>query len=1186
MKRAFCSGFLLLLLSAAEAQVNPQNGAATVSIPLYSYADAGSRLAFNVSLDYVDGNGLPVSEMASSVGTGWALNCGGVIQRIQHGEPDDQWNPNPQAFTLPSGALNSDYANHYYPNGFLYNTAYLATDAITNQGAYTIYNEAFNPLQNGYKEPPEILADRDQDIFQFSFNGRSGSFVIGKNSQVVTLNDSKLQISFQTANTSPIRTTINQFTITDETGIQYVFKDMELSYVVTYTDYRHTATDNTDIPSLTSNAYSLLQYSSPSANNGSAINILMAIPNGSFVADKWYLSEIINPFTGKQITLNYDTYEEDKNTDKVISASTLPSGFLGNATIVWQKYKVRGRRLSSVVLSDNERIDLSYPTPRIDLPNQNALSQLIASYKGSQIYSWNFGYGYMVGIESAIKSPTDAYTDSEKQWARLCLQTLTKTGQNNTSEPPYQFAYNMGGDNAVQADVIPPMFSIYQDHFGYYNAGQYVTSTTWDTYSSVYSISNLITWLRNGLTTYRLPLRAVAKNGILKSITYPMGGSLTYSYEANSTEHGLFGGVRVNSTLKYDGISHTNDVIKQYNYINADGSPSGWGGESFAYSFTTYYNALSCAPKQTPMGLVKDIATSYVERNMGGSNLFQPNATSMGIAVGLEVVREFSPALAAAITVAYEIYTLFAGQQNPPATNGSCTTYQNTSLNSNNRLPWGYARTEEISVLGSGTIGKTVYEYTSTADHGFENPSMSVNYSNKPRYAHWIYGLPKSITIYDQSMTNIVKKTISHYATPTVTPLATPDFASTSWTSIGSEMGCNPREPNGAHDLIQQEASPYYPLTGHMVLTSTDEIAYNSAQQSMTVTTTFDYDNNLQVSDQATTNSKGQTIKTFYYYPYNYPNATGAIGSMNTNKILGPALSVETYLSPTTGSSYMIAATAANYGQVTNGDFKPVATYNFQSVQPVASGQLLASDQAHVVRDPNYYKQLSAVAYDNNGNAVQSITGGNRIASTIYDYDGKLPVAFARNASYNDIGYTSFEAEGGKSGATLNTAAIVSTDARTGSKCFNLSDPSNATNGYFGFSLLNSSLNYIVSFWSKNGSACVQGAKSGATIFNSCQGAAGWKQGATVNGWTYYEVQVNTIDQISVTGSGLIDEFRIYPVGAQMATTTYAPLIGKTSECDASGKVTYFQYDNLNRLRYVKDDKGNIIRMYDYNYKQ
>jgi hypothetical protein len=1181
MKRSLylLSYCLIFLYATSFAQVNPQNGAAQISIPLYSFSDPGNRIGLNANLIYFDGNGLKASEIAGAVGTGWNLDFGGCISRIQHGEPDDQ---NNSSFPYTNFYTNAGlYATSYFPNGYLYNTSgssspYLPTDVITNEGAYSPYTQNFG-LGN-YKQPPQIIADRDQDIFQFSFNGRSGEFVIGKNGKPVTLADSKLLISFQQTDMSAshIRTMISQFTITDESGIQYIFKDLELGNVCQYTDLRVLYTDNANVCQTTSNALSSIGYL---RNNGTAISVVLGVPNNQFVVNKWYLSQIVNPFTGKQITFNYTTYSEDMRTDKILSSTSSSSGS-GNPIVFWQRYMIQGKRLSSVILSPNQSVNLIYSSsPRIDLPNENALSQLQVNYKNNPVYSWMFVYGYMVGIDKAIKQPGDTYTATEQQWSRLCLTSLQKTGINNVSEAPYKFAYNLGG--SYSADVVPPMCSIYQDHYGYYNVGAVTNDVTEGSATSFYTISGLVSLLNNGFGYNKNVEGTVAKNGIIQSITYPMGGTLTYTYQNNNTPAGLIGGVSVSTTTQYDGISTNNNIIKQYNYVTSDESTSsGWGGETYTYTLTGTSTADGCNSAETPVAIESEIATNLAERGMtalGGSAAI----TSMTSSALIAQIGEFADF----VSIAFYIGTLLEGNELPTVTT-NYTEKLNRSLVSGNPLPWGYARTEVVTLNGTGTTGKTVYEYscpTCSGDQPIEYPALAVPYSNRPRYAPWVYGVPKTVTVYD-NLNNPIKETINHY-TYIVDSLTTSDFISKSWTPTGSVYGCLIQTADQTSTFINQET--YYPYTGHTQLNSTDEILFNSAQQSSTITTYYDYDGNYQLIDKYSTNSKGEKIQINYYYPYNYPTSNAPIPEMNTAgyNIFGPVISSETYLTDLSNNKYLLSANATAFAQVVNGDYKPLTLYTFQTQYPTPVANIGSFNPSNIVRNSSYIPAVF-YGYDSYGNLVQTVTGGNKIVSSIYDYDGKLPIATAVNASYNDIGHTSFEAEGAKTGAWTNMAAIVSTDARTGNSCFNLSDPSNATGNYFGFSGLNNSLSYIVSFWSKNGSACLIGSRSGSQVVSTCQGSSGWTQGTTVNGWTYYEVQVNNIDKIGASGTGLIDEFRVFPVGAQMTTTTYAPLIGKTSECDASNKVTYYQYDELGRLRFIMDDQKNIVRMYDYNYKQ
>jgi YD repeat-containing protein len=53
---------------------------------------------------------------------------------------------------------------------------------------------------------------------------------------------------------------------------------------------------------------------------------------------------------------------------------------------------------------------------------------------------------------------------------------------------------------------------------------------------------------------------------------------------------------------------------------------------------------------------------------------------------------------------------------------------------------------------------------------------------------------------------------------------------------------------------------------------------------------------------------------------------------------------------------------------------------------------------------------------------------------------------------------------------------------------------------------------------------------------------------------------------------------------AQVFTYTYAPLVGTLTETDPNAKSIQYEYDNLNRLKNIKDYQGNIVKNFQYNY--
>ena len=58
-----------------------------------------------------------------------------------------------------------------------------------------------------------------------------------------------------------------------------------------------------------------------------------------------------------------------------------------------------------------------------------------------------------------------------------------------------------------------------------------------------------------------------------------------------------------------------------------------------------------------------------------------------------------------------------------------------------------------------------------------------------------------------------------------------------------------------------------------------------------------------------------------------------------------------------------------------------------------------------------------------------------------------------------------------------------------------------------------------------------------------------------------------------------------FGIQAMVTTYTYDPLIGVTSITDTRGETFFYEYDSLNRLLYIKDAQGNILKENKYNYK-
>jgi YD repeat-containing protein len=250
-----------------------------------------------------------------------------------------------------------------------------------------------------------------------------------------------------------------------------------------------------------------------------------------------------------------------------------------------------------------------------------------------------------------------------------------------------------------------------------------------------------------------------------------------------------------------------------------------------------------------------------------------------------------------------------------------------------------------------------------------------------------------------------------------------------------------------------------------------------------------------------------------------------------------------------------------------NGVQSDLHNLNFQDWSGTGN-LLLPSSVDEQVRSNSIETRYLFSQYDKYGNILQQQKAGDMFESYVWDYNSVYPIAKCSNAMVSSIAATSFEADGTGGWTTGGTA--VMTGGVTGSDFYSLN--SDISRGG-----LNTSTSYVVSYWSNNGAFSVPGTTAGYPVKG---------KSVTIGGvsWTYYEHLLTGQGAVQINGSGGIDELRLYPANALMTTYTYAPLVGMTSQCDEANRITYYEYDELGRLRDVKDQDGNVIKTYDYHY--
>lgn len=168
------------------------------------------------------------------------------------------------------------------------------------------------------------------------------------------------------------------------------------------------------------------------------------------------------------------------------------------------------------------------------------------------------------------------------------------------------------------------------------------------------------------------------------------------------------------------------------------------------------------------------------------------------------------------------------------------------------------------------------------------------------------------------------------------------------------------------------------------------------------------------------------------------------------------------------------------------------------------------------------------LSYNTRGLLTESIDGNNIIKSFIYHPTKPLVLATISKASLSQVAYEGFE----------YTTSNVSTEALTGLKSstvsFNVTLPSPGT--------------YQLTYWRKVGSA-------------------------------NWELISQTISSgVTIGGLGtLIDEVRVFPLGAIIDTFCYDGWGNLITTCNSNNQAAYFEYDDLNRKKIIRDENKNIL---------
>jgi hypothetical protein len=601
--------FILLscFFSTAYTQVSDVDlytGTNYVSIPIWTCTTKGFSLP--ITLNY-NASGIKVDQMASWVGLGWELNAGGMISREVKGFPDDiERTDIPQKGWLFTAIDPSTSPSQNKMIGKIMQDFDETVSSLQEEFWQSEYLEVFMGADGYYSG--YLKYDMEPDIFHFNCGGFSGSFLFDGAGEIRLLTASNIIIKVTDWDAND---QIIEFTITDEDGNKYIFKDNHRGTIC------ETQYDNPD-----SNEPPLLKPPAQPSNVGYKYlfpNTHTYYPSEyQSYTSEWFLSEIITYYNDKiEFTYMDEEYHLDESELKIYN------DFISSqSNNLWKElvinsfqtgapnYPIHKTKRLAEIESDYFKISfIAANEARLDICDEDTDPTKPCKYLESiEVYSKIYPFSTpTIPIYTGIRKFLfhydyfQAYTNGSMYYnlpdysfyKRLKLLSVQESDFNELfPQPPFQFQYN--------STQLPPRLSYDKDFWGYFLGT--VNNTTLVPSLYVYPDLDLDgsyrfrlfpieinpNWI--DIREYVLPGadrtsdEGYMKAGILEKVVFPTGGYEEFEYEIHefedvtqfsnsqynsneitTTSEG--GGLRLKQRILSDGNDHSKDVITTYSYF-------------------------------------------------------------------------------------------------------------------------------------------------------------------------------------------------------------------------------------------------------------------------------------------------------------------------------------------------------------------------------------------------------------------------------------------------------------------------------------------------------------------------------------------------------------------------------------------------------------------------------------------
>ena len=510
-----------------EVPVGKYTGVANISIPIYNIEAKGLNVPINLTYH---SNGFRVNEESGWTGLGWTLHGAGSITQIVNGTDDFGFYSSrmmPDFETISSSLTQSSIGtcSNFYINA--------KVGGGTGVGGCSFFNG--NQINNIHPSYTSGIWDSEPDIFKFNFLGYSGSFLLDwKSETFVCLTDRGIKIlpNSHSSNQEP-----SGFLITVPEGHQFLFELKEESIYVANGSQSISGGGGLNLSVHQERASRTYQLTYIQTNKGDVITFNYSLTNE--IVGYPSISESLSIFEKKSIS------------------DSFPLGFL-NYDVTKSKSLVKQKHsyLSSITFTKGI---ISFITSnRIDLVGAKKLDRIEVkrNLSSTALKTFNFNYGYFIGHTSGTNLNSDLkyYSNfvtktSNEKTHRLKLNSLEELGK-----PSYTFDYN-------ETLSLPQKTSLASDYWGFYNGYLSNVTTFPNLYRFNYQDKN------NYLDDYENNNKGASlehtKSAVLKKITYPTKGFTEFTYELNSFDNYLAPAIdyhATDSSIRIDTNPNTFDT--------------------------------------------------------------------------------------------------------------------------------------------------------------------------------------------------------------------------------------------------------------------------------------------------------------------------------------------------------------------------------------------------------------------------------------------------------------------------------------------------------------------------------------------------------------------------------------------------------------------------------------------------